>query len=56
MKRFATIEREYASARSSASFALVEQIRHILAQEQDHQIALGTALGMDLPDVGEATG
>ncbi|MDB5389376.1 MAG: bfr, partial [Planctomycetaceae bacterium] len=32
-------------------FALAEQIRDILVQEQDHQIALATALGIDTPDV-----
>ena len=33
-------------------FALAEQIRQILVQEQDHQIDLATALGEDVPDVG----
>jgi bacterioferritin len=33
-------------------FALAEQIRKILIQEQDHQIDLATALGIDVPDVG----
>ena len=33
-------------------FALAEQIREILVQEQDHQIDLATALGEDVPDVG----
>ena len=32
-------------------FALVEQIREILVQEQDHQIDLATALGEEVPDV-----
>ena len=31
-------------------FALAEQIRQILVQEQDHQIDLSTALGEDVPD------
>jgi bacterioferritin len=31
-------------------FALAEQIRQILVQEQDHQIDLATALGEDVPD------
>jgi bacterioferritin len=31
-------------------FALAEHIREILMQEQDHQIALATALGIDVPD------
>ncbi|MGI8725313.1 MAG: ferritin-like domain-containing protein [Methyloceanibacter sp.] len=33
-------------------FAMAEQIREILVQEQDHQIDLATALGEDVPDVG----
>jgi bacterioferritin len=32
-------------------FALAEQIRQILVQEQDHQIDLATALGVDVPNV-----
>lgn len=34
-------------------YALAEQIREILIQEQDHQIALATALGIDTPDVSK---
>ena len=33
-------------------FAMAEQIRQILVDEQDHQIDLATALGEDVPDVG----
>jgi bacterioferritin len=36
-------------------FAMAEQIRQILVDEQDHQIDLATALGEDVPDVS-ATG
>src|SRR4029077_3736369 len=32
-------------------FAMAEQIRKILVQEQDHQISLATALGINVPDV-----
>jgi bacterioferritin len=32
-------------------YALAEQIRQILMQEQDHQIDLATALGEDVPDL-----
>ena len=32
-------------------YALAEQIRQILVQEQEHQIDLATALGIDVPDV-----
>lgn len=34
-------------------FAMAEQIRDILVQEQDHQIALATALGIEVPNLGE---
>ena len=35
-------------------FATAEQIRKILTQEQDHQHALATALGIEVPQVGIA--
>lgn len=35
-------------------FALAEQIRQILVEEQDHQIDLATALGVDVPNVSAA--
>jgi bacterioferritin len=34
-------------------YALAEHIRDILVQEQDHQIALATALGVEVPNVTE---
>ena len=34
-------------------FAISEQIREILIQEQEHQIDLATALGEDVPDVSK---
>jgi bacterioferritin len=34
-------------------FALAEQIRQILVDEQDHQIDLATALGEDVPDLSK---
>lgn len=37
-------------------FAMAEQIRKILIQEQDHQIDLATALGIDVPDVSKREG
>ena len=37
-------------------FAMAEQIREILVQEQDHQIDLATALGEDVPDLGKSKG
>ena len=36
-------------------FALAEQIRQILVDEQDHQIDLATALGIEVPDVTRAS-
>src|SRR5450755_1467489 len=36
-------------------FAMAEQIRQILVDEQDHQIDLATALGEEVPDVGRGT-
>lgn len=35
-------------------FAIAESLRSILVQEQDHLIALATALGIDAPDPGIA--
>ena len=34
-------------------FAIAEEIREILKQEQEHQIDLATALGEDVPDVSK---
>ena len=34
-------------------FAMAEHIREILVQEQDHQIALATALGIDVPNISK---
>ena len=34
-------------------FAMAEQIRQILVQEQDHQIDLATALGEEAPDLSK---
>ena len=34
-------------------FAMAEQIRKILMQEQDHQIDLATSLGIDVPNVNK---
>src|ERR1700689_2957693 len=38
---------------SLGEFAMAEQIRKILMQEQDHQIDLATALGIEVPDVNK---
>ncbi|HXF14997.1 MAG TPA: ferritin-like domain-containing protein [Terriglobales bacterium] len=37
-------------------YAMAEQIRQILVQEQDHQIDLATALGEDVPDLSGPVG
>ena len=37
-------------------FAMAEQIREILMQEQDHQIDLATALGEEVPDLTRSAG
>lgn len=34
-----------------SEYAIAEEIREILRQEQEHQIDLATALGVDVPDV-----
>jgi len=41
-------------AEALGEFALAEVLRVILAQEQDHQIDLATALGVDVPEQGLA--
>jgi bacterioferritin len=38
---------------SLGEFALAEQIRQILIQEQEHQIDLASALGIDVPDMSK---
>ncbi len=35
-------------------YAMAEQIRQILVAEQDHQIDLATALGIDVPNLGDS--
>ena len=37
-------------------YAMAEQIREILVQEQDHQIDLATALGEEVPNVNARRG
>jgi len=37
---------------SLGEYAMAEQIRDLVIQEQDHQIDLATALGIDVPDAG----
>jgi bacterioferritin len=37
-------------------FALAEHLREILMQEQDHQIDLATALGIEVPHCDDAAG
>jgi len=40
-------------AEAVGHYALAEQLRQIITQEQDHQHALATALGIDVPKVLE---
>jgi bacterioferritin len=35
-------------------YAMAEQIRQILVAEQDHQIDLATALGVDVPNLNDS--
>jgi len=46
--------RRVKQADSLNEFAIAEQIRGILVEEQDHLVALATALGIDPPDPGIA--
>ncbi|HWE01695.1 MAG TPA: ferritin-like domain-containing protein [Tepidisphaeraceae bacterium] len=41
-------------ADAMGEFALSESLRTIIVQEQDHMIDLADALGIDVPDAGEA--
>jgi bacterioferritin len=41
-------------ADAMGEFALSENLREIIVQEQEHMIDLATALGIDTPDAGEA--
>jgi bacterioferritin len=43
-----------AEADRLGEYAIAEDIREILRQEQEHQIDLATALGIEVPDVGRA--
>ena len=38
-------------AEAVGHYALAEQLRKIISQEQEHQHDLATALGIDVPDV-----
>ena len=50
----ANYRRRVIQADQMGEFALSEELREILVQEQDHLIELATALGIDAPDPGEA--
>ena len=45
-----------AQCESIGEYAIAEEIREILRQEQEHQIDLATALGIDVPDVSKPAG
>ena len=50
----ANYRRRLKQADSLNEFAIAETIREILLDEQDHLVALATALGIDTPDPGIA--
>jgi bacterioferritin len=50
----ANYRRRVKQAEELNEFAIAESLRGILMQEQDHLIALATALGIDPPDAGIA--
>jgi len=50
----ANYRRRVKQADALNEFAIAESLRGILVQEQDHLIALATALGIDAPDPGIA--
>ena len=50
----ANYRRRVKQADSLNEFAIAESLRGILVQEQDHLVALATALGIDAPDPGIA--
>jgi bacterioferritin len=45
-----------AQCEALGEYAIAEDIREILRQEQEHQIDLATALGIDVPDVSKPVG
>lgn len=45
--------RRVKQAEALGEYAIAEHIRSILVEEQDHQIELATALGIDVPDVSK---
>src|SRR4051794_20744196 len=45
--------RRVSQCEALGEYAIAEHIRDILIQEQDHQIALATALGVDVPNVNK---
>ena len=50
-RRFAITAFACKQCEELGEYAMAEQFGDILVQEQDHQIALATALGVDVPDV-----
>jgi bacterioferritin len=46
--------RRVSQCEALGEFAIAEHIRQILVQEQDHLIALATALGVEVPDAARA--
>ena len=50
-RRSATTASGSRQCEALGEYAMAEQIREILVQEQEHQIDLATALGEDVPDL-----
>ena len=51
----ARLSRALRECESLGEYAMAEDIREILRQEQEHQIDLATALGENVPDVSPVT-
>ena len=52
--RFGAYRERVRQCEALQEYAIAEDIREILRQEQEHQIDLATALGEDVPDVAAA--
>ena len=47
------VETRFKECEALAEYAIAEDIREILRQEQEHQLDLANALGEDVPDVSK---
>ena len=55
MKTIINYRQRVRQCEALGEYAMAEQIRQILIDEQDHQIDLATALGEDVPDLTKRT-